>query len=214
MRIRIVLVCISLLLVLPVIKGCNEAHTGSGSGSASGSPVSNEQIPAVLDNPDEAGQKPGNEAPDVPGPEPGNEVSASPTDAKEPQILIVSNKETAAPYVHWSWNETLTGSGWVSADGMHLADILPDIADELPTVYYSDDFAVQYKENVSFCGLSVFDSKFEPLHRSVDLSYLDELSEGTYFAGIEVTRQGDFIEAEEKHESYGYDCVFKLMVKK
>ena len=115
------LVCISLLLVLPVIKGCNEAHTGSGSGSASGSPVSNEQIPAVLDNPDEAGQKPGNEAPDVPGPEPGNEVSASPTDAKEPQILIVSNKETAAPYVHWSWNETLTGSGWVSADGMHLA---------------------------------------------------------------------------------------------
>jgi hypothetical protein len=47
----------------------------------------------------------------------------------------------------------------------------------------------------------------------MDLSYLEELPEGTYYLMIVVIERGEYIESESQHENEGYECAFKLVVK-
>jgi hypothetical protein len=132
-------------------------------------------------------------------------------------MSITSNGERTLPYLHWTWDSSWTETGWIAADALQLDYML--IAQELPTVSYHEDFAMQYEEGVSFSHMLVFDVDFEPISHMTKydeagvLTYLKELPEGTYYIGIAVVKQGNYIETENKHEYSGYDCVFKLVVK-
>ncbi len=96
---------------------------------------------------------------------------------------------------------------------MPLIYSLPEIAHELPIIIYGSDFSVDFRENVSFSWLSIFNASFERIHHNVDLSYLEELSEGTYYIIIVINVQGKYIPTENKHESYGYVCAYNMVVK-
>jgi len=183
-----------LIICLSVLIGCNKIYKGSDS--------ENEQEYIVSDNID------------VSDSESYNEVSTSPVDKGESPILVVSDDKTIVPLVKWLWSETWTETGWLSADGLPLNNILPDIADRLPVVNFSDDFSVQYSENATFSGLSIYDENFERLYHNVDLSYLDKLGEGTYFVVIQVLKQGKYIDVENEYELHGYECAFKILVNK
>lgn len=143
---------------------------------------------------------------------------SEPADSDKTMITITSNGETTLPYLRWSWDTSRTDNGWVSADALQLICELPDIAPELPIVTYGDDFAVQYKEGVSYSYMWVYDDSFEYLHHIApydDIDYLTclaQLPEGTYYIAIAVVKQGDYYVFENRHESSGYDCVFKLKV--
>lgn len=191
---RSLFIGICLLLSLSVLIGCNKIFIGSDSENA--------LEPIVSDN---LG---------VSDSESDNEVSMSPVDIEESLILVVSDEKTIVPLVKWLWSETWTEFGWLSVDGISLNNKLPDIVDELPLVNFSDNFSVQYKENVSFSGLSIFNNNFERLYHNVDLSYLDKLAEGTYFVVIQVLEQGEYIDIENEYEVHGYECAFKIVVNK
>lgn len=149
----------------------------------------------------------------------GGDVTSEPhTDSDNTLISITSNGETILPYQYFSSCTSWTGEYWVSGDALGLASEFPDIAGELPVVSYHDDLAMQNKEGVYYSYMQVFDDNFERLyhittHSDKDyLTCLAGLPEGTYYVGIAVSKQGDYIASEGKYEYSGYDCVFKLVV--
>jgi hypothetical protein len=90
--------------------------------------------------------------------------------------------------------------------------MLPEIAEELSVVTYSDDFTIQYREDASFMYIAIYDDSFERLYNAVDLSYLNKLSSGTYYVSIDVRKQGRYIVSENEYEVSGIECAFKLEV--
>ena len=191
------LICVCLLFTIFILAGCGKDYTDTNIPS---DPLTAEPITSNISN--ESNPKPDNTEP------------PPPTEKWEPLILVTTNGETTAPFNHWLWSsqswETL---GWLCADGYPLYMKLPEYADELPAITYSNDFAVQYKENVSFYGLSIFNDSFERLLYRGKISSLDDLSEGTYYISIQVIVLGKYIEKEDEYESQGYECVFKMTVK-
>lgn len=141
-------------------------------------------------------------------PKPDGDDPSEPIDL----ISITSGSETITPHRLLLWSETSTKNGWLSTDGMPLIEKLPEIAQDLPLIKYSNDFSVKYKDNVSFKWLSIHGEDFELLHDNVELSYLEKLPKGTYYIGIVVVEKGKYIEAEQEYETYGYDFAFKLNV--
>lgn len=144
--------------------------------------------------------------------------SSEPADSDKTLITITSNGETILPYQRFSWGTSRTDNGWVSADALQLVCELPDIAAELPVVSYHDDFAVQYNKGISYSYMTVYNESFEYLDGNApydDIDYLTclaQLPEGIYYVGIAVSKQGDYYLFENRYESSGYDCVFKLKV--
>ena len=191
MKSKVILVCICLLFTLVILTSCGKI---TDNGALSEPIVSKDldESSAVQDN----------------------ITSPSPFDTGGSLILVTSNGETSAPFVDGTyWSTTWTGEYWISGDGMPLIYSLPEIAHELPIIIYGSDFSVDFRENVSFSWLSIFNASFERIHHNVDLSYLEELSEGTYYIIIVVNEQGKFISTENKHESFGYECAYNMVVK-
>jgi hypothetical protein len=138
-------------------------------------------------------------------------------ESEDTLITITSDGETTLPYLYWSWSHSWTDDTWVEADALQLVYALPEIARELPTVCYCDDFTVQYQEGVSFAYMSIYDQDFERLYHiypSMDLSCLEELPEGKYYISISVVAQGEYIKPENEYEYNGSDCVFMLVVER
>ena len=148
----------------------------------------------------------------------GNESDESPSSSEDTLISITSNRETTLPYLYWAWDSSWTSDGWLAADALQLIYSLPDTAQELPTISYYEDFALQYEEGVSCSHMLVFDANFKQLSHVANyddvnhLTYLKELPEGTYYVCIAVVKQGLYIEPESKYEHSGIDCIFKLVV--
>lgn len=192
-------VSICLLLCLVIISGCSIIVPNLDSAALSEPVISNSMNESVLI--------------------PDNSISPTPADSDKSLLKITSNGKTTLPYLHYVSETFWTENGWVAGDGYNLITILPRIAPSLPTVIYNDDFSVQYKEGV-YGGeyWSIFDDGFKPLFDEIsnvqkfNLSYLKELPEGTYYVGIAVGVQGNFIESENKYEDSSYSCVFKLVV--
>jgi len=150
----------------------------------------------------------------------GNELYESPASSDDTVMSITSNGEATLPYLHWAWANSWIETGWIAADALQLDYTLQDIAQELPTVSYHEDFTMKYEEGVSFSYMLVLDADFKRISHLAEydeldhLTYLKELPEGTYYVGIAVVKQGRYIEKESKYEYSGFDCVFKLVVEK
>jgi len=142
--------------------------------------------------------------------EPESNIIASTADLSQPMILITSGGETISTYA-----SILSSSSW---DGEHFqcADCypiyFPDIADRLSVVTYAEDFSIQYREDISLSTVRIYDNNFERLYFNVDLSYLNKLTEGTYYVGVVVGKWGDYIISEDQYETSSYECAFKLIV--
>ncbi len=139
--------------------------------------------------------------------------SAVPASAESMHLITVtSNGETIAPYENFAFARSWAENGWLYADGIALLYQLPELADELPVVTYSDNFAVQYKSGVSFLRMSVCSEAFEQIEHNARLEYIKELPAGTYYIGIVVTFDGKYIESEGEAEYIAYECAFRLIM--
>lgn len=147
----------------------------------------------------------------------GNAASAPAPIEPENLVTITSDGETTIPYIRFSWDRSMTENGWASADAIQLVCELPDIAPKLPVVRYNDDFAVQYAQGVAHSYMLVYDDGFVQLdhvapYDGIDyLTCLKQLPEGSYYVGIAVAQQGDYIESANDYAYSGTDCVFMLI---
>ena len=123
-----------------------------------------------------------------------------------------SNGVKIEPYAHIMWSPKWSENGWLIADMLSLYDILPKICDDLPEILYSEDFSANYKDGVSFVSTSIYNSDtFQYIYKNENLSIIDELPEGTYYLGIVVKEQGEYIESEQDHDEAGYECIYRLI---
>ncbi|MGI6160523.1 MAG: hypothetical protein ACOYJD_00685 [Christensenellales bacterium] len=133
-------------------------------------------------------------------------------------ISIISNGDTTLPYTRFSWDSSITESGWIQADALQLIYELPNISDELPIVTYNNDFSVLYQKNVSFSHMLVYDDSFKQLHHIAsydDMDYLDcihKLEQGSFYINIMIAQRGEYISSVNEYEYSGIDCIFKLVV--
>jgi len=128
-----------------------------------------------------------------------------------PLSIRYQNRQTF-PYVNFLWAESWTEYGWLNGDGMSVSMKFAEIQAEIPAVTYRKDWEILYQDGVSFLYASVYSETFERLYHNAELSVLDELTDGNYYLVITVKKQGDYIEADQKYESTGYECAFFLEV--
>lgn len=127
-------------------------------------------------------------------------------------ILIESAGSLTKPYENFIWAEEWDGYGWLSGDGTSISRQFLDIQQELPQIIYGDDFKIHYKDGVEFSSLSVYNSDFGIVFHNAEQNVLNDLEEGTYYLVINVKKQGEYVEAEEKYEYSGYECAYKLHI--
>ena len=127
-------------------------------------------------------------------------------------IWVHSNGEVSKPYENFIWAQNWSEHGWLSADGMSIALEFSNIHNEIPQINYGEDFEIHYNDGVEFVSLSVYSQDFERIHHNVEEQVLNDLASGTYYLVINVRSQGEYIEAEEKYEYSGYECVYQIMI--
>ncbi len=127
-----------------------------------------------------------------------------------PPIICKSAGTKIAPYLHFAWSEVWSEHGWMSGDGLYLADRLPVIADAIPTVTYGTDFTVLFRGDVTLQSVTVYDEQFTALSTNAALPAPDELPPGTYYLGLQISVQGDYIASEDKYEAAGYTCICRI----
>ena len=201
MRSKGLLVCICLLFTLFILISCGKSFDEGASSE-----------PVTSNKPNEANTEQNTEQTN----EQNNIISTLPIDIDtddSPLILITSNGETYAPFENIIWSEERMEEGGISVDYLSLIDMLPTVVHELSTVVYSDDFTVDFAENVSFQRLTIFNDSFELIDKDASLSDLKELTEGTYYIIIVVKKKGRFINEGNEHAASGYECAFSLVVK-
>lgn len=156
-------------------------------------------------------------------PEDSSKLSVTEADARKSEadetvdmsnslISVYSDGILTEPYENWIWSETYYGDGWLSADGISIYYEFPEVHEEIPRINYGDDFEIYYGNGVSFSFISVYSENFEELYHNEGEYVLENLKEGTYYIVISVKAQGKYIKSEDKYESSGYQCVYKLEV--
>ena len=116
------------------------------------------------------------------------------------------------PYENFVWAQSWSEDGWLSADGMRVSYKFSDVDNDIPSITYSDNFAIHYGDGVEFLSLMVYDSAFERVPNTDNIDALNELAEGTYYLVITVKIKGDYIESDDKFEQTGYECVYKITI--
>jgi len=142
--------------------------------------------------------------------EPDNNIITPSIDYSQNMLLITSGGETISTYASVLWDNPWTGEGFLCAD--FESSVFMGVIDRLSEVTYAEDFSIQYREDISFSYIRIFDENFEQLYNAVDLSYLKELSKGTYFIVVVIKQQGRYIKSVSQYEYSGYECAFKLVV--
>ena len=142
--------------------------------------------------------------------EPDSNVSTASVDYSKNMLLITSGGETISTYASVLWDNTWTEEGLLCAD--FISSTFMGVTDRLLAVTYADDFSIQYREDITFSSIRIFNESLERLKNNVDLSYLGELPEGTYYIVVVVVQQGNYIASVSEYEYSGYECAFKLIV--
>ncbi len=128
-------------------------------------------------------------------------------------ILLISNGESISGYKNWAGSTSWTGLEWISADAALLKNKFSEVVNDIPSITYSDDFTYKLRDEVTFGYLSIYDESFNLLQLNVDFDCLGNLSPGTYYIVINVSKQGKYIRAEKEHESSNYEYAYELVVK-
>ncbi len=128
-------------------------------------------------------------------------------------IAVYIGGEVIEPYVHFGsatiWDAQQ--EAWLCADGLSLENVFPDIAAEIPSFTYSEDYALDFMDNVSFAGgaaYQVYTTDFELLRLYLPMDDLTDLPEGSHYLVLRVQEQGDYITEGEGCEVRDYYCVF------
>lgn len=115
--------------------------------------------------------------------------------------------------------------GCMYGDGARLSNLLPEVAADLPSARWGDDFCVQIPENLRFYYIDIFNEAYEAIDRQfpgqdesdegptaseICMNYLEELPWGTYYVSVAVVKDGEYVEAEGTNEYTIYEYAFRL----
>ena len=148
----------------------------------------------------------------------GPEESAGEAVPGESPLLTVScGGVSVEPYTAGRWAETWTGDGWLAADGEPVEASIREHGDEIPVLILDGELTLTLGKGASRSNpmLRVFDIDLNLLVRRDDKSFeaLYELPPGDYWCSMVVTQRGDYVPSENRYESFGYDCVFRLWIR-
>jgi len=130
--------------------------------------------------------------------------------------MVVQGDKSIEPYRHEVWAEFYRDGEWLSADGIRAIGLLSHIANELPVVTFTDTLNFDMPAQIELNFIEVYDSDYNPVLKvSAEEEFVTSagnLDSGTYYVAVNVTRKGEYIEAEDKHNTYGEEYVFKMTV--
>ena len=137
---------------------------------------------------------------------------------EEPALLSVScsGEDSILPYLHSRWSETWIGDGFLAADGEPVEYVIAEHRDEIPILVFREELKLRLAEGVRRRSpfLRVYDQELKMLisQPDEDLSVLGDLPPGTYWCSLVVSRKGTYIPEADRCESYGYNCIFALII--
>jgi hypothetical protein len=136
--------------------------------------------------------------------------------SKKEGFIISQGGKTIDPYENFLWSETYSDGGWLAADGMGAAYLLPEIAEELPAVKLDDTLGFHVPENMKLVSFDVFNPSYKRIfHHITEKEFRDlngNLNNGLYYVAVLVNFTGEYIEAENEYNTYGYEYIFRMTV--
>jgi len=130
--------------------------------------------------------------------------------------MVVQGDESIELYRHEVWAEVYRDGEWLSADGIRAIGLLSDIAHQLPVVAFSDTLGLDIPAQIELNFIEVYDSDHNSVFKVSTAEELvtsaGNLDSGTYYVAINATRRGEYIEPENKQNTYGEEYLFKMTV--
>lgn len=108
----------------------------------------------------------------------------------------------------WHYSYDKGAKRFISGDGPRLHNVLSEISGELPVVVWDDTCSVGIPEDMELVSVDVFGGDCQKIDSLDQVDDLQRLPSGTYYIGIEVKRQGDYIEAADEYEGSGLQYAF------
>lgn len=136
--------------------------------------------------------------------------------SKAEEFIVSQGGRTIEPYKNFLWAETYSDGRWLAGDGTGATYLLPEIAEELPTVQLDATLEFDMPDNMELFSFDVFDSNYKRIyHRIAEEEFRalnGNLKNGTYYVAALVNFTGEYIEAENKSNTYGYEYIFKMIL--
>ena len=130
-----------------------------------------------------------------------------------PLMLLQSGGTYTRSYENHIWSQNWSEkNGWVCVDGTIMSMLYPSVQIWIPRIDYSNNFEFHFKENITSVYFTVYDTNFEKVKQGETKDALKDLSDGTYYLVVEVTKQDEYVESEKQYETSGYECVYKMKV--
>ncbi|MBE6952442.1 MAG: hypothetical protein E7452_02685 [Ruminococcaceae bacterium] len=127
----------------------------------------------------------------------------------EDKVHILAGGERIVPHVHFVNSMTWDGEHFLAADAFGFS-FSPEVS--LPTLVYADDLMALPAEGIE-TGTRIRIVDFEtraPIFRSAEISSLEVLPAGKYYAAMFASQKGRYIEEMDRYESTNYECAFIL----
>lgn len=134
-------------------------------------------------------------------------------------ITVVAGNDQIQPYIHLLNSTEWTKKGWLSTDYEQFVHVLPDVAEELPELIYAKDIDLICSGELSYVYLSVYNEAYEQINfRYEKLNFhketwnvLQYLPKGTYYVGVVVRQEGEYVKKGNANETKTFECAFKLI---
>ncbi len=136
-----------------------------------------------------------------------------------PMLTLSCGGVSVEPYAAFRWAETwMEEFGcWLAADGVPLDWEIREHMDEIPVLILDRELTLTLGAGARRSSplLRVFDMDLNLLVRldEKSLDALYELPPGDYWCTLGIAQRGEYIPSEDRYESFGYDCVFRLWVR-
>lgn len=127
-------------------------------------------------------------------------------------ITVVAGNDQIQPYIHLLNSTEWTKKGWLSTDYEQFVHVLPDVAEELPELIYAKDIDLICSGELSYVYLSVYNEAYEKINlHNETWNMLHDLPEGTYYVGVVVRQEGEYVKKGNANETKTFECAFKLI---
>lgn len=140
------------------------------------------------------------------------EVTAE-SEPVESEVKVQQDGKTYDLYrlIVYSYGYLEDSDSFAASTGARLKNLLLDEAEQdevekFPVFQWTEDFSLDVPKDLQLFGIDVYNKNGE----EVACTSLAELPAGTYYVGVEVYREGAYIEEKGEHEYSGEQYIFCL----
>lgn len=136
---------------------------------------------------------------------------AYPSDYSEDYLKITCGGETYYPYLQWVYSGDYDGENFICADGGSNPKGLKQDG-KLPVIVYRDNLKIHLNDGIEMSSIILYGEDFKWLDQKWDAESLGELPPGTYYAGIVISQEHEYVPQEDRYTYSGFECLFELIV--